>query len=84
MRWFAADELPELQHETVSALVALASSALGPVATVRDGRPGRPRRVGPDGDGAALRPRPRPAAGQLTAGSGLTARRGGPGLPVSG
>ena len=29
--WFPAGELPELQHEAVSALMALASSALGPV-----------------------------------------------------
>jgi ADP-ribose pyrophosphatase YjhB (NUDIX family) len=29
--WFPAGKLPELQHEAVSALMALASSALGPV-----------------------------------------------------
>jgi 8-oxo-dGTP diphosphatase len=28
--WFPAGELPELQHETVSALITLASSTLGP------------------------------------------------------
>ena len=36
VRWFPADELPTLQHEAVSALVALASSAFGPVVDVRD------------------------------------------------
>jgi 8-oxo-dGTP diphosphatase len=29
-RWFPADELPPLQHEAISALMALAASALGP------------------------------------------------------
>jgi len=31
-RWFAADEMPELQHETAQALVALARSARAPQA----------------------------------------------------
>lgn len=29
-RWFPADDLPELQHEAISALMALASTALAP------------------------------------------------------
>ena len=46
-RWFAADDLPVLQHEAVGALVALASSALRP-AGERSG-PAGPARYG-DGD----------------------------------
>ena len=42
VRWFRPEELPRLQHETVTALTALASSALGrpagePVASGSDG-----------------------------------------------
>jgi hypothetical protein len=58
--WFRAGELPELQHEAVSALMALASSALGPV---------EPGAVADDGDveagsDAALRLAAARAAGQ--------------------
>ena len=58
--WFPAGELPELQHEAVSALMALASSALGPVergATDDDGE-------GDAGPDAALRLAAARAAGQ--------------------
>ena len=58
--WFPAGELPELQHEAVSALMALASSALGPVgrgATDDDGE-------GEAGSDAALRLAAARAAGQ--------------------
>jgi 8-oxo-dGTP diphosphatase len=41
VRWFPADELPRLQHEAVTALVALASSARA-----------RPSAAAPGGDGA--------------------------------
>ena len=41
VRWFPADELPKLQHEAVTALVALASSALA-----------RPDATAPGTDGA--------------------------------
>jgi 8-oxo-dGTP pyrophosphatase MutT (NUDIX family) len=58
--WFRAGELPELQHEAVSALMALASSALGPA---------EPGAVADDGDveagsDAALRLAAARAAGQ--------------------
>jgi 8-oxo-dGTP pyrophosphatase MutT (NUDIX family) len=55
VRWFPADELPALQHETVTALVGLASSTLGP------GRAARPHA---GGDGVALRQAAEQAAGQ--------------------
>ena len=55
-RWFAAGELPALQHETVSALVALASSALGDKpAVLGGGRPGPLGSARDEDDGAALR-----------------------------
>ena len=52
MRWFTPDVLPSLQHETVSALAALASTVLGagrePVRdAVRLPPAGGPRRRGP-------------------------------------
>lgn len=58
VRWFPADELPALQHETVSALMGLASSALGP------GRAARPHA---GGDGVALRQAAEQAAVQRRA-----------------
>lgn len=66
VRWFPADELPTLQHEAVSALVALASSALGPVADVLDDVPSSAPSPGHDGDGVALRAAAAAAAGQLS------------------
>jgi len=64
-RWFAADELPVLQHEAVSALMALASSALGDPAPVRAGSGPIPAEsTGDAGDGAALRRAAAQAAGQ--------------------
>ncbi len=64
--WFPADQLPPLQHEAVTALTALAASALGPdqppeagvdrVAAAGDGNG--------DGDGVALRRAAEQAAGQ--------------------
>ncbi len=54
VRWFAADELPALQHEAVSALMALASSALGDEATVAGEGPSvTAETAGVSGDGAA-------------------------------
>jgi 8-oxo-dGTP pyrophosphatase MutT (NUDIX family) len=61
VRWYPAGELPTLQHETVSALGALAASVLGPpAATHQDGAAaalelaassaGAQRRRGPKGD----------------------------------
>jgi 8-oxo-dGTP diphosphatase len=54
VRWFAPGDLPALQHETVSALMALASSALSPAG----GATGAPY------DGDALRRAAAQAAGQ--------------------
>ena len=51
VRWFPPDELPTLQHEAVTALMALASSALA-----------RPAAVAAEGDGAADRTLRRAAA----------------------
>jgi 8-oxo-dGTP diphosphatase len=39
-RWFPADDLPRLQHEAVTALMALGSSAAGGVATTDPGESG--------------------------------------------
>jgi 8-oxo-dGTP diphosphatase len=56
VRWFAAGELPALQHEAVSALMALASSAFGEEPSVLGGRrPGPVGAAGDEDDGAALR-----------------------------
>lgn len=47
--WFPADALPELQHETSGALVALARSARSPQAVpLPSSDPGRDRADGPD------------------------------------
>ncbi len=54
--WFPAGELPALQHEAVTALMALASSALGSEGGDGDGRS--------DGDGVALRRAAEQAAAQ--------------------
>lgn len=62
-RWFPADELPALQHEAVSALMALAASALGPDGAARHGN----APAGGDGDGIALRRAAEQAAGQRRA-----------------
>jgi 8-oxo-dGTP diphosphatase len=55
VRWFAAGELPRLQHEAVSALVALASSALRDAPSVVGGGRSGPVARSADDDGAALR-----------------------------
>ena len=56
VRWFAAGELPALQHEAVSALMALASSAFGEEPSmIRSGRLGAAGAAGDGDDGAALR-----------------------------
>ena len=66
VRWFAADALPALQHEAVSALMALASSALGDEASVAgDGPSVTAETACASGDGAALRRAAAQAAGQL-------------------
>lgn len=62
VRWFPAHELPVLQHEAVTALMALASSALGREGAVRDG-------PGADG-GVALRRAAEQAAEQREAAVG--------------
>jgi len=47
--WFPADALPELQHETSGALVALARSARSPQSVpLPSSEPGRDRADGPD------------------------------------
>jgi ADP-ribose pyrophosphatase YjhB (NUDIX family) len=61
-RWFPADALPVLQHEAVSALMALASSALG-----RDGQAGGDAGRG---DGVTLLRAAEQAAGQRQARAG--------------
>lgn len=63
VRWFPAADLPPLQHEAVSALVALASSALGDASVGADEHPVVPA-AGPAGDGVALRAAAAQAAGQ--------------------
>lgn len=64
--WFPAGDLPPLQHEAMTALMALASSALGPggpsEATARPGAGADGE--GDGGDGAALRLAADQAAGQ--------------------
>ena len=66
VRWFAAGELPALQHEAVSALMALASSTLGDGPSVAgDGRSGATKSASHRGDGAVLRQAAAEAAGQL-------------------
>jgi len=62
-RWFPADQLPSLQHEAVSALIALASSALGPV----EPAPGRPDGAHAGADGVTLRRAAEQAAHQAAA-----------------
>ncbi len=65
-RWFAAGDLPALQHEAVSALMALATSALGDGApAARDGLSGAADSESRAGDGAVLRQAAAEAAGQL-------------------
>jgi ADP-ribose pyrophosphatase YjhB (NUDIX family) len=71
VRWFSAGELPVLQHEAVSALVALASSAFrhgdGEGASGEgdpDGVPSPADLAAGDGDGLALRAAAAQAAGQ--------------------
>lgn len=46
--WFPAGDLPALQHEAMTALMALASSALGPRVA------GAPRGTGEDGEGEGV------------------------------
>lgn len=61
--WFPAGDLPDLQHEAMTALIALASSALGPGGTAATaGADGGGRRDG--GDGGTLRLAADQAAGQ--------------------
>jgi ADP-ribose pyrophosphatase YjhB (NUDIX family) len=55
VRWFAAGELPALQHEAVSALMALASSALREEPSVLGSEGSGPVGSSADDDGAALR-----------------------------
>lgn len=56
VRWFAAGELPALQHEAVSALMALASSTFGERSSVlARSRPGAAGAARDEDDGAALR-----------------------------
>lgn len=85
-RWFPADDLPPLQHEAVSALVALAASALGTRTDGTDGAGGHDagtRAAGPAGveqggsgvaagpsDGTTLRRAAAVAAGQRPATDG--------------
>lgn len=58
VRWFPVDDLPELQHEAIAALMALASSALTPEV-------GPSGEVAADGaDGHTLRRAAEQAAGQ--------------------
>jgi 8-oxo-dGTP diphosphatase len=55
VRWFAAGELPALQHEAVSALMALASSTFGEPPVLAARRPGAVASASDEDDGAALR-----------------------------
>jgi ADP-ribose pyrophosphatase YjhB (NUDIX family) len=65
-RWFDAGDLPTLQHETVSALLALASSAVADdeEAAAADGRSTIAATADGAGDGAVLREAAAQAAGQ--------------------
>jgi 8-oxo-dGTP diphosphatase len=57
-RWFPADELPQLQHEAVTALIALGSSATGGAATTDPGSReagDEARGTAPNGPGDVIR-----------------------------
>jgi 8-oxo-dGTP diphosphatase len=73
VRWFPADDLPVLQHEAVTALMALASSALGQ-ASAEHGEPGGlgggDGRGGADDAGVTLRRAAEQAAVQRAAAVG--------------
>lgn len=71
-RWFPVDDLPTLQHETVSALLALAAATSGAPGNGEPGRDGSspPAAAGGHADDAPA-PRTTPAAGDTSrAGSG--------------
>src|SRR5262245_3268654 len=64
VRWFAPDDLPRLQHETVSALSALASSVLAPAP---DAEPAATLRLAAQTAGTQRAERPPRGAGRSAA-----------------